>query len=354
VFQLLGVLPGGDTVSTAGGINESGDIAGASRNGSSFLVPPSAFLAKPGQPLMEVFDFGTGTYLNDVGQVVGYSANNHAFRYTPGPGVELLGPLGSHDLGFAWSINTAGDVVGEAVASLSVHYEPLPFLYTDEGGMQEIGDFGGYAVAVSINDAREVTGNYFEPSLPHTYPWVWSAEKGVRFLKDLVSPTEHLNLLEAARINASGQILCQATDSITGDHVVVILTPPGAQGWTNLGFALDGTTGQPLLTGQGDLVAGTPVTLSLSGALAGTPLGLVIGADPLYLPFKDGLLVPAFAAPLGLVVPLVTDASGGAGVTATWPAGVPSGLTFYAQAWLLDAGASEGFASSNAVAATAP
>src|SRR6185436_1582140 len=176
------------TVSTAGGINESGDIAGASRNGSSFLVPPSAFLSKPGQPLMEVFASGTGTYLNEVGQVVGYSSNNHAFRTTPGQPAQVFGPLGSHDLSFAWGINTAGDVVGEAVAALSVHYEPVPFLYTDAGGMQEIGNFGGYAAAVSINDARQVVGNYFAPGLPFTYSWVWSAQTGVHFLKDMISP----------------------------------------------------------------------------------------------------------------------------------------------------------------------
>jgi hypothetical protein len=354
VFQLLGVLPGGDTVSTAGGINETGDIAGSSRNGSSFLVPPSVFLSEPGKALKEVFDFGTGTYLNDLGQVVGYSYNNQGFRYTPGLGVQLLGPLGTHNLSFPWGINTAGDVVGEAVASLSVEYESLPFLYTDEGGMQEIGDFGGYAAAVGINDARQVVGNYFAPALPFTYSWVWSAQTGVQFLKDLIDPAEHLNLLEVARINASGQILCRAVDNQTGNHVVAILTPAGAGPWTDVGFGLDGTLGQPLLKGQGALLPAATVTLSLSGAVAGTPLGLVIGVDPLYLPFMGGVLVPAFAPPFGLVVPQVTDSAGGAHLSTTWPVGVPSGTTVFAQAWMLDAAADGGFAGSNAVVAVAP
>src|SRR5262245_5964004 len=101
-FDLLGVLPGGDTVSTAGGINQLSDIAGASRNGSSFLVPPSVFVSKPGLPLEELWGSGTGTDINDAGQVVGYTATNLAFRITPDSGLQLLGKLGSKDLTWAW------------------------------------------------------------------------------------------------------------------------------------------------------------------------------------------------------------------------------------------------------------
>ena len=353
VFDLLGVLPGGDTVSTAGGINALGVIAGASRNGSSILVPPSAFVATPAQPLLEIFATGTGTAINDAGQVVGYSAVNKAFRYTPGEGVQILGSVGTHDLNFAWAINAAGDVVGEAVESNSVHYEPIPFLYTAAGGMQEIGDFGGYSVAVSVNDARQVVGTYDPPNLPPA-AWLWSAETGVKFLQSLVAPAEHLNLLKAARINDAGQILAEATDNQTGDHFVVILTPPVADVWSNLGFALAGGSGPPQLAGQGALVPGAHVSLSLTHALPNAPLLLVAGLSAVQLPFKGGVMVPAFQAPQGLIVPLATNGAGALTLAGTWSAAVPSGTTLYAQGWLPDAGAVAGFAASNAVSATAP
>jgi probable HAF family extracellular repeat protein len=354
VFELLGVLPGGDTVSTAGGINASGDIAGASRFGSSFLVPPSAFVSKPGQTLQEVYSTGTGTAINSAGQVVGYSTINQAFRYTPGSGAQLLGPLGNYNLNFPWGINSAGDVVGEAVKSNSSFYEPLPFLYTNAGGMQKIGTFTGHAAAVSINDARQVVGNYFAPGLPFTYSWIWSAQTGVHYLKDMVAPAEHINILKAARINASGQILCQAVDNQSGDHVVAILTPVGAAAWTHLGFGLDGSFGQPLLNGQGALTPGATVSLTLSNALASAPMVLVVGLDAIHLPLKGGVLVPSFAPPQGLLLPLVTNASGGLQLASTWTAAIPSGSVLYAQAWLPDPAGSAGFAASNAVSVTSP
>src|SRR5262245_50246598 len=315
-FQLLGVLPGGDTVSTAGGINELGEIAGASRNGSSFLVPPSVFVAKPGLALQEVYDFGTGTAINDAGQIVGYTATNLAFRYTPGVGVVPLGKLGAKDLGFAWSVNAGGDVVGEAQASLQTTPKAVPFLYTDEGGMQAIGTFADHAAAVSINDARVVVGNW-NPIGPPPAPWMWSAAKGVTFLSTLVDPAEHLNLLEAKRINNAGQILVSAVDNVSGDHLMVVLTPPGETAWTALGFGLAGSAGIPTLTGSGSLVAGTSGAITLASAAPSSAALLFLSFALTPTPFKGGTLA---TVPVALMVPLATDPAGSATLAwSSWP-----------------------------------
>jgi hypothetical protein len=67
------------------------------------------------------------------------------------------------------------------------------------------------------------------------------------------------------------------------------------------------------------------------------------------VPILGGTLVPVPHA----VVPLATDAAGGAVLPGVWP-GAPSGTTLYAQAWVFDAGAVSGMAASNGVAGTVP
>lgn len=218
VYEMLGVLPG-DNASTAAAINEEGTITGTSRDAGRFTVPPNAFLAGVGEPMSLVSTDAWGTYLNDFGQVVGYSSNR-AWRFSPGAGVQLLGPLGSRGLTWAWSVNSRGDVVGDAAfASGNGH---VPFLFTDAGGMQEIGNFGGGAVATDINDAGVVVGD-FQTSL--NQPWIWRPASGVYFLGALIDPAENLNLINAVRINGVGQVLCLAFDNEVADFRPVVLTP---------------------------------------------------------------------------------------------------------------------------------
>ena len=124
--------------------------------------------------------------------------------------------------------------------------------------------------------------------------------------------------------------------------------------WEDLGQALGGTHGDPLLEAEGTLLMGDPVTLSLSNALELTSTYFVIGAAQVNLPFYGGTLVPAFEAPFGLFVVLPTDGAGELVLPGVWPGGVPSGVTLTFQHWLIDAGGPFGFASSNAVAGTVP
>jgi len=351
VAALLGTLPE-TSVSTAAAINEAGEIAGTSRN-PSITFAPKAFLDVPDAGMSLVFDGAWATFLNDVGQIVGYTSNpiagsNQAWRFTPGVGVELLGPLGSKPLNWATSINTAGDVVGWA--SQANGNGDVPFLFTDEGGMQEIGDFGGATVASDVNDAREVIG-VLDTGVAK--PWIWTEQDGVRFLGDLIDPSLDLNLLDAVRINTSGQILARGFDNTVVDMVTVVLTPVGDP-WTDLGFALAGTAGDPVLSPEGTLAAGDPVSLSLTNALRDAPAFLTFGLERLDLPFKGGVLVPAFSPPAGVLLAATTDAAGSLVVGAPWPAGFPSGQSVFAQVWIADDAGPAGFAASNAVEGIVP
>ena len=129
----------------------------------------------------------------------------------------------------------------------------------------------------------------------------------------------------------------------------------GVQGpaFTDLGAALAGTHGEPVLVGEGDLTGGSSLRIALGGALELTSASLLVGLSVLNAPFKGGVLVPNFQAP-GLLVPLFTNAQGRVILNATWPLGLPSGLDVYLQYWLVDAAGPAGLAASNAVRGTTP
>ena len=122
----------------------------------------------------------------------------------------------------------------------------------------------------------------------------------------------------------------------------------------DLGFALAGTHGDPVLTAGGTLCVGDPVTLALSNALENSTTYLVIGVTSVNLPFYGGTLVPAFEAPFGLFIALPTGPLGNLPLSDTWPGGVPGGTELYFQHWIVDAGGPFGFAASNAVRGTVP
>ena len=121
--------------------------------------------------------------------------------------------------------------------------------------------------------------------------------------------------------------------------------------WQDLGGADAGTAGTVRLLGSGSLTGGSPISLTVERALAGAPAALVLGASRLNVPFNGGVLVPS---PDLLIVGLTIDASGELFLTGTWPAGVPSGLSVYAQVFVTDAGAVGGLAGSNGIVGTAP
>lgn len=116
--------------------------------------------------------------------------------------------------------------------------------------------------------------------------------------------------------------------------------------WVDLGFALAGTNGPPVLAATGPLSAGSPLQFLLSNAPPNAAANLVLGLSTLYAPFKGGVMVPD----LDLLVPgLPTGPSGSLLLPAAWPAGLPAGLAIHLQAWIPDAGGPKGFAASNAI-----
>jgi len=120
--------------------------------------------------------------------------------------------------------------------------------------------------------------------------------------------------------------------------------------WTQLGQALPGSGGEPVLRGTGSLTEGTPVTLELTNAPPNSWSHFILGFGTLNLPFYGGTMVPT----LDIVVPLLSNGSGALTVGGTWPAAVPAGIDMYFQYWIESGTGPFGFVSSNAIQATTP
>jgi hypothetical protein len=121
--------------------------------------------------------------------------------------------------------------------------------------------------------------------------------------------------------------------------------------WRDHGQGLGGATGEPRLVGTGALAANSPARLSLAGAAPLAPATFVVGLSQLSAPFKGGTMFP-FPQSIGSLV--LTDGVGALVLNATWPAGVPSGSTFFSQAWVIDATGPFGLTASNGVSGRAP
>jgi hypothetical protein len=344
-YEMIPVFDG-DSVGTAGGINASGQIAGTSRNGQSFLIPPHAFLETPGLGIQGVQSGGWGGRINDAGQIVGY-ASNAAWVFTPGSGSQFIGPLGSKPLTWAWGLNNAGSVVGDAAQANGNGH--VPWVWTAADGMTEIGNFGGSAIAVDINAQGSVLGNY---SPGPTQPFTWSAANGIRFFANHIDPAEQLALMGATIINDAGQILCSAMDLTNAQRFPVVLTPLGdPTPWTSLGGGVVGQKGLPDLGINGSLASGTPVDISLIRApFSGLALLWVsVSSTPFNV-----LGGTVHAYPVALKQLFQTSVLGQLNVSVAWPAGVPAGTKIWFQFICQDGSVPAGLTLSDAVMGVTP
>lgn len=157
----LGTLPGG-SLSTSGGINAQGQVAGSSAS----AVGDRAFRYDNG-PLQDLGTLGGNrSYaygIDAAGRVVGRARNVqgrfHAFVWDAVGGMVDLGTLPGGTSSTAYSINGSGQVVGES-NFLNSPFAFRGFLWTSQGGMEDLGTLAGgsFSVAYSINESGQVAG----------------------------------------------------------------------------------------------------------------------------------------------------------------------------------------------------
>ncbi len=151
---------------------------------------------------------------------------------------------------------------------------------------------------------------------------------------------------------ATGQILIDVT---TTDAIALVngiqLVQTTSNAWVDLGNALAGTGGAPVLVGIGDLTVGTSVGISLSNAFPNGSAFVVVGSSNLSAPLFGGIIVPN---PDLILPPLPIGAGGTLILSSTMPAGVPPGIPVFVQGWIPDPLGPQGWAASNAIMALTP
>jgi probable HAF family extracellular repeat protein len=256
----LGKLGGGE-YSSASGINDAGEIAGAANMASSivpFVWTPTGGVRRI--PLLPGDNCGQAFGINKYGHVAGYSSGpigRRAFRWMQSAGVRNLGVLPGGNYSSACDINDSDEVVGTSASAAGdravlwtktgnvrdlgtlpgdtsseasainnngdvVGYSKGPqgmraFLWTPSAGMQDLGALAGgkSSQALGINDKGAVVGSSTSSSGDRAF--IWTKQAGMRDLNSVASVTFGVVFVEAHAINSTGQILVMGTPT-HGSH----------------------------------------------------------------------------------------------------------------------------------------
>jgi uncharacterized delta-60 repeat protein len=121
--------------------------------------------------------------------------------------------------------------------------------------------------------------------------------------------------------------------------------------WVDHAGPLAGTPGLPVLYGTGDLSAGSANSIVLHNANSSALAGLFLAFSSMPVPFMGGILQPF---PFVSVFVATTSPTGTIAVPFTMPSGVPTDTHLWLQWAIVDAGAVQGVALSNAIEGITP
>jgi probable HAF family extracellular repeat protein len=205
-LQRISLLPG-DNCGQALGINKYGHVAGYSsgpRGRKAFLWTQNASARNLG--VLPGGNYSSACDINDRDEVAGTSgsaAGDRAVLWTKAGSVRDLGTLPGDTSSEASAINNNGDVVGHSKGPRGMR----AFLWTKARGMKDLGVLpgGNSSRALGINDMGVVVGSSTSSSGDRAF--IWTKEAGIRDLNDSASVTSGVVFFEAPAINNTGQIL---------------------------------------------------------------------------------------------------------------------------------------------------
>jgi probable HAF family extracellular repeat protein len=212
---------GGQFLSSAQGINNSGQIVGSAcptisacngyldSNGKVTIVAPNGFAAA----------------INNAGQIAGWGSAGTAFLYSNGV-TTYFGPADSS----AYGISNSGLVTGE-VDSYNAKHEPISsaFLYSS-GKVTTMGTLGGAyvdSVGEGVNSAGQVVGYSTKLGGAASQAFFYSNGKMLDLNSMLAASSviPHVTLTKAQAINDNGWIVADGYNSLTGRTDAFLLTP---------------------------------------------------------------------------------------------------------------------------------
>jgi probable HAF family extracellular repeat protein len=214
---------GGNSYSV--GINRWGQIAGVVQVGSG----SNAFVATPGRGVtflgaLSGWGESSAGGINDAGQVAGESRTTggawHAFRYTPGLGLQDLGTTADAYM-YASAINATGQVVGRTERAGRTH----AFRYTDGIGIEDLHSLpASISDATGINNAGAVVGYAYTSGTP-SRAFLYTDAEGMIDLNTRIDPSLGWVLNAAYGINNAGEIVGKGTFRDQVDPRAFKLTP---------------------------------------------------------------------------------------------------------------------------------
>ena len=286
---------------------------------------------------------------NDDGTVIGGFAQGN-FSRTPAVWDNGL-------MGFVYDMDALGEVSGmnNDGSTLLGEWQGSAFVnngvnFTLLGSLNS--GWSGCAMEID-EDGGRVAG--FDTLQLAKQAWVWDQVNGFQSVDSLVAAAGVVGappVLTVTGMSDDGNVLVGQSGDLGGFGFRGYIYAFDTDGvWTDVGGAMAGASGDPLLVGSGPLLPFASVDLVLSNALPGGQGYLLVGLSSLFAPFKGGVLVPSPDLILG---PLGISGAGELPLSTFWPAGVPSGFTSYYQYWIPDAAGPKGYAASNGVSATTP
>jgi probable HAF family extracellular repeat protein len=219
-------LPGDPNDTTALGINDSGQVAGAEWiNGSQPLpVLWQANRRKVMLPLPKGGWRGVAWAISNTGFIAGHydvqvPEQSRCIVWTPSGHGKDLGMLGEGRGCISWDVNDSGQVVGQSDSKPYARNHHA--FFWQSGQMHDLGTLGGKtSAAYGVNALGEVVGYAETAHVSHAFIW-----RNGR-MTDL-DDADSFRTSEALAINASGEIVGRGYSSQTRRTEAVRFTQPG-------------------------------------------------------------------------------------------------------------------------------
>lgn len=254
----------------------------------------------------------------------------------PGSGHGMVGTWNGSDYTFyagVWDMSGSGGRIGHAVAVSS----RLCGVGAPDKPVVPTGAATGEIRRMQHVDEHLFNWQHAEPSEQRSS----SPQGGAQFGFALAA--EEYRLLVSSPFQDVG--------GLANAGLVKVLETEGQVGIVDEGHALAGYGGQePRLTGTGGLCNDPQLYLWMTDARPSAFVTWVVGVDPLFAPFRGGVMVPD----ADLVVPYgYTWPDGSIAAGANLPVGFPA-YPIWLQAWITDPDGPKGLAASNGVRIDVP
>lgn len=344
----LGMLPG-HVRSDALGLNDVGDVIGFSAN--SMYRYPVLFTGASGIQDLTATGLFDPQKINDQRVLIDVTGKRMDLDTMV---VQSLGlPAGSYIATNCYDINELGQVAGVAIRATSTSCVQVAARYTDGVGWETYGSCGPYNGATRINDLGDLRLVFVNEG------WVRFEGEGTFKIEDLIQADVgywYVYLFGGGSgLNNSRQMAVAGSNPVTGQAGLLLLTrdtpvgtqicygdgssgncPCGNSSAAGEGCANSTGVGAKLAASGSANVAADDLVLRVTQAAPGKPALFFQGASTIAVPFQDGILCAGGTIKRLQAVTLDANGFAQSNVSIVTSGVVVPGVTRTYQAWFRD------------------